>query len=93
MIDTATNTVIATVPIGQGPQGVAYVPNAVPEGDGKQNLQPLGAAGKTSALSLDGSDGKPATQVTLFDQGAAADPAGGRDGPAAEKAVRAGPVD
>ncbi len=29
------------VPIGQGPQGVAYVPNAVPEGDGKQNLQPL----------------------------------------------------
>lgn len=69
VIDTASNTVIATVPIGQGPQGVAYVPNAVPEGDGKQNLQPLGAAGKTSALSLNGRDGKPATQVTLFDQG------------------------
>ena len=69
VIDTASNTVIAEVPIGQGPQGVAYVPNAVPEGDGKQNLQPLGAAGKTSALTLTGSDDKPATQVTLFDQG------------------------
>ncbi len=64
-----SNTVIAEVPVGQGPQGVAYVPNAVPEGDGKQNLQPLGAAGKTSALTLAGSDCKPATQVTLFDQG------------------------
>ena len=30
-IDTLTNTVIATVPIGQAAQGVAYVPNAVPE--------------------------------------------------------------
>ncbi|TXN06793.1 YncE family protein [Methylobacterium sp. WL103] len=69
VIDTASNTVIAEVPIGQGPQGVAYVPNAVPEGDGMQNLQPLGVAGQTSALSLAGSDGKPATQVTLFDQG------------------------
>ena len=69
VIDTATNTVIAEVPIGQGPQGVAYVPNAVPEGEGKQNLQPLGAAGKTSTLTLAGADGKPATQVTLFDQG------------------------
>ncbi len=69
VIDTASNTVIAEVPIGQGPQGVAYVPNAVPEGDGKQNLQPLGCCGKTSALTLTGSDDKPATQVTLFDQG------------------------
>ena len=34
-----------------------------------QHLQPLGAAGQTSALTLAGSDGKPATQVTLFDQG------------------------
>ena len=42
MIDTATNKVIANVPIGQAPQAVVYVPNAVPEGDGRQNLQPLG---------------------------------------------------
>ncbi|MDC6134757.1 YncE family protein, partial [Burkholderia gladioli] len=31
-IDTASNRVIATVPIGQAPQAVAYVPDAVPEG-------------------------------------------------------------
>jgi YVTN family beta-propeller protein len=32
-IDTLTNTVIATVPIGQAAQAVVYVPNAVPEGE------------------------------------------------------------
>jgi len=30
-IDTTTNTVIAEVPIGQAPQAVVYVPNAVPK--------------------------------------------------------------
>lgn len=35
-IDTLTNTVIATVPIGQAAQGVAYVPNAVPESTGPE---------------------------------------------------------
>jgi YVTN family beta-propeller protein len=34
-IDTLSNKVIATIPIGQAPQAIAYVPNAVPEGDGK----------------------------------------------------------
>ncbi len=52
-----------------GAQGVAYVPEAVPEGAGAPNLQPLGAAGQSSTLTLAGSDGKAATQVTLFDQG------------------------
>src|SRR5246500_4820676 len=51
-IDTLTNKVIATVPIGQAPQAVTYVPNAVPEGDGTQGLQPLGVAGQTAHLSL-----------------------------------------
>src|ERR1700743_1358653 len=36
VIDTLTNTVIATAPIGQAPQGVAYVPNAVPERTGPE---------------------------------------------------------
>src|SRR5215831_9690524 len=49
-IDTLTNTVIATVPIGQAAQAVNYVPDAVPEGDGKSNLQPLGLAGETAHL-------------------------------------------
>lgn len=69
VIDTGTNTLLATVPLGQGPQGVAYVPNAVPQGDGLQNLQPLGAASNSIQLTLVNLDQKPATQVTLFDQG------------------------
>ncbi|WP_231420659.1 YncE family protein [Sphingomonas sp. Leaf205] len=69
-IDTASNTVIATVPIGQGPQGVAYVPGAVPNGDGRANLVPLAQAGMKVQLTLaapDGGTGR--SQVTLFDQG------------------------
>ena len=68
-IDTLANKVIATIPIGQAPQGVAYVPNAVPQGDGMQDLQPLGVAAKSVQLVLVGQDAKPATQVSLFDQG------------------------
>lgn len=69
VIDTATNSVITTIPVGQAPQGVAYVPNAVEEGDGLANLQPLAAAYKPAQLSLTGKGGKSATQVSLFDQG------------------------
>ncbi len=74
-IDTLTNKVIATVPIGQAPQAVTYVPNAVPEGDGTQNLQQLGLAGQTAHLSMKAAGvGAPAdaatpTTVALFDQG------------------------
>src|SRR6266436_2034839 len=82
-IDTATNKLIATSPIGQAPQAITYVPNAVPEGDGTQGLQPLGVAGQTAHLSLGavegrktagsagggGSEDKAPTSVSLFDQG------------------------
>ncbi|RZK91148.1 MAG: hypothetical protein EOO66_12695, partial [Methylobacterium sp.] len=68
-IDTLENKVIATIPIGQAPQGVAYVPGAVPQGPGTENLQPLGIAGKAAMLTLGKPGGPPATQVTLFDQG------------------------
>jgi YVTN family beta-propeller protein len=68
-IDTLENKVIATIALGQAPQGVAYVSNAVPQGDGMQSLQPLGAAANSVQLTLAGLDAKPATQVTLFDQG------------------------
>ncbi|MDR3535725.1 MAG: beta-propeller fold lactonase family protein [Acetobacteraceae bacterium] len=73
-IDTLANTVIATIPIGQAPQAVVYVPNAVPEGAGTQGLQPLGVAGNTVHLALaPAAGGKPGatppTGVTLFDQG------------------------
>lgn len=68
-IDTMQNKVIATIPIGQGPQGVAYVPGAVPDGPGTQNLQALGLAANTAQLVLGAPGGPAATQVTLFDQG------------------------
>ncbi len=69
VIDTMENKLIATIPIGQGPQGVAYVPGAVPDGPGTQNLVPLGMAANSVQLSLGVPGGKAATQVTLFDQG------------------------
>ena len=65
-IDTLTNKVTATIPIGQGPQGVAYVPGAVPNGNGVGNLAPLAEAGKKVQLTLKGTG---QSQVTLFDQG------------------------
>lgn len=82
-IDTLTNKLIATSPVGQAPQAIIYVPNAVPEGDGTQGLQPLGVAGQTAHLSLGAAAGrrtvgdagrivgeeKAPTSVSLFDQG------------------------
>jgi YVTN family beta-propeller protein len=75
-IDTIENKVIATIPIGQAAQGVAYVPDAVPEGDGTQGLQPLGLAGKSAQLWMAPAGQKPAaggakapTSVLLSDQG------------------------
>ena len=72
-IDTSTNKVIANIPIGQAPQAIAYVPNAAPNPDDRQNLEDLGVAGRVAHLGLTGrsepKDGKPATSVSLFDQG------------------------
>lgn len=72
-IDTATNTVIANIPIGQAPQAIAYVPNAAPNPDDRENLQPLGIAGQAAHLSLgpknSSQGGKEPTSVSLFDQG------------------------
>ena len=80
-IDTATNKVIATSPVGQAPQAVNYVSNAVPEGDGMQGLQQLGVAGQAAHLSLAAKQGRKSvgssatgednapTSVSLFDQG------------------------
>lgn len=72
-IDTTSNKVVANIPIGQAPQAIVYVANAVPEGDGTQNLQPLGVAGQAAHLTLvpkaGNSSEKAPTSVTLFDQG------------------------
>jgi len=72
-IDTLTNKVIATIAIGQAPQALAYVPNAVADGNGTSNLQPLGVAGQAAHLTLTLAGGQQGgnapTSVTLFDQG------------------------
>jgi YVTN family beta-propeller protein len=75
-IDTLTNQVIATSPIGQGCQAIAYVPDAVPNGTGTQGLVSLGVAEQATHLSLVPLEhGKPMTgqtaptSVSLFDQG------------------------
>jgi DNA-binding beta-propeller fold protein YncE len=68
-VNTLENKVIATIPIGQAAQAVVYVPNAVPDGAGAENLQPLGVAGQATRLVLGPLGGAPATRVSLFDQG------------------------
>jgi YVTN family beta-propeller protein len=78
-IDTLTNQVVGTSPIGQGCQAITYVPNAVPSGPGTQGLTSLGIAEQATHLSLVPLEhGKPAklaagqqapTSVSLFDQG------------------------
>ncbi len=74
-VDTLTNKLIATSPIGQAPQAIIYVPNAVPEGAGTEGLQPLGVAGQSTMLNLAPTGSKASaedrapTSVTLFDQG------------------------
>jgi YVTN family beta-propeller protein len=52
-IDTLSNKVIAHIPIGQTTQALVYVPNAVPNGSGTENLVPLGEAGNTARLHLE----------------------------------------
>jgi YVTN family beta-propeller protein len=52
-IDTTTNTVIADIPIGQTTQALVYVPNAVPDGPGTENLVALGEAGNITRLQLE----------------------------------------
>ena len=52
-IDTVSNKVIANIPIGQTSQALVYVPDAVPDGNGTDNLTPLGEAGNTVRLHLE----------------------------------------
>jgi YVTN family beta-propeller protein len=70
LIDTATNTVKATIASGQAPQGMAYLANAVPEGDGTANLTSLDTAIEAGHLTM-GAPGKSdvLTTVTINNQG------------------------
>ena len=78
-IDTLKNEVIATSPVGQAPQALVYVPDAVPAASGATNsartinLQPLGVAGQSAQVWLAPSgakkEEKAPTSVSLSDQG------------------------
>jgi YVTN family beta-propeller protein len=51
-IDTATNRCVATIPVGQLPQALVYVPHAVDSDNGTANLMPLGLAAEALHLEL-----------------------------------------
>jgi hypothetical protein len=69
-IDTELQQVVATIPTGQAAQAVVYVPNAVPQGDGRANLAPLGVGAMATQLRLAAPGASDdATTVALFDQG------------------------
>lgn len=71
-IDTLTNKVIATIPGGQSSQALTYIPNAVPQGDGLANLEPLGKSGEAVHLIMGppgSSTQKPPTTATINNQG------------------------
>ena len=69
-IDTLANKVVSTIATGQSPQGMVYIPNAVPSGAGSDNLVPLGVAGDAVHLTLSapGASGV-ATTVVVNNQG------------------------
>src|SRR5262249_8268320 len=72
-VDALSQRVMATIPIGQAPQAVIYVPEAVAAGASAENVQPLGIAGQSTQFALASPglaqrDARP-TNVSLFDQG------------------------
>ena len=69
-IDTASNTVVATIASGQSPQGMVYIPGAVPSGPGTDNPTPLGASADAVHLSMGAAGASlAATTVVVNNQG------------------------
>jgi YVTN family beta-propeller protein len=65
-IDTVTNKVIASIPIGQTTQALVYVPNAVSTGSGTENLIAPGVAANTARLQLQaGGNALPDAQASV----------------------------
>ncbi len=69
-IDTLSNKVVARINSGQSPQGMVYIPNAVPRGEGTENLSPIGTSGEAVHLTLVSvGTGKGETTVAVNNQG------------------------
>ena len=58
-IDTMTNKVVATIPIGQTSQALVYVPDASPN-ENADNLAPLGEVRETGKIEMVAASGSPA---------------------------------
>ena len=58
VIDVATRKELGRIPIGQAPQALVYVSNAVPEGAGTPNLAPLGESQRPVEMTLAPVDSK-----------------------------------
>ncbi len=58
VIDVATRKELARIPMGQAPQALVYVSNAVPEGTGTTNLSPLGETQRPVEMTLAPVDSK-----------------------------------
>ncbi|WP_288108931.1 YncE family protein [Limnobacter sp.] len=70
IIDTLNNKVTGTVASGQSPQGMVYVPNAVPVGAGTENLLPLANVGSAIKLTMGPSGSQQvSTTVSINNQG------------------------
>jgi hypothetical protein len=69
VIDTATDTVIKTLRVGQDPMALVYVANAVPRGDGRRGLtrQGLGKRIETMPAQVRGSAGAATVTVRATD--------------------------
>jgi YVTN family beta-propeller protein len=63
-IDTLSNKVVATIHTGQSPQGMVYVPEAVPGEDKTENLAPIGSSGDAVHLTLS-APGAPKAETTV----------------------------
>lgn len=60
-IDTLQNRVIATMSVGQLPQALVYVPDAVPTGAGTEGLVTLGKAAEAAHLDMVPAPGAPSS--------------------------------
>lgn len=64
VIDTQSNKVVTTIATGQSPQGMVYIPEAVPSGPGTENLAKIGDSAAAVHLAL-GAPGSSANQTTV----------------------------
>ncbi|MDD2934001.1 MAG: YncE family protein [Methylotenera sp.] len=70
VIETLSNKVVSTIDSGQSPQGIVYIPQAVPEGSGLANLAAIDSANDALHLTLGSpKDSQVLSTVTLNSQG------------------------